>query len=432
MQLADGTTVYEGRLEIWFNDRWANVCGNGWDIQDADVVCKELGYDGAAEAFDNSDIFGEGTGSIILENVECLGTESSLTQCLNQGWGVHNCTHSRDAGVRCIEPSQLRRNVSAESLPSGTTRLVNGATNKEGRLEVYYSSSWGTVCDDSWTAANSDVACRQLGFAGSSAFYSNAHFGQGSGNIWLDNVGCTGSENSISECSHNGWGVHNCNHGEDIGILCYGNSVTMRLVNGATNGEGRLEVYYSSAWGTVCDDGWTAANSDVACRQLGFAGSSAFYGNAHFGQGSGNIWLDNVGCTGSENTISECSHNGWGVHNCNHGEDIGIVCYGAIRLVNGATNKEGRLEVYYSSAWGTVCDDSWTAVNSDVACRQLGFAGSSAFYGSAHFGQGSGNIWLDNVGCTGSENTISECSHNGWGVHNCNHGEDIGIVCYGK
>ncbi|XP_033115822.1 neurotrypsin-like [Anneissia japonica] len=298
------------------------------------------------------------------------------------------------------------------------------------KRQVYYSSTWGTVCDDGWTDANTDVACRQLGFAGSSAYYGSAHFGQGSGNIWLDNVGCTGSENTISECSHNGWGVHNCNHGEDIGIVCYGNSVATRLVNGATNKEGRLEVYYSSTWGTVCDDGWTAANSDVACRQLGFVGSSASYGSAHFGQGSGNIWLDNVGCTGSENTISECSHNGWGVHNCNHGEDIGNSV--TMRLVNGATNREGRLEVYYSSTWGTVCDDGWTDANTDVACRQLGFAGSSAYYGNAHFGQGSGNIWLDNVGCTGSENTISECSHNGWGAHNCDHGEDIGIVCYGK
>ena len=53
---------------------------------------------------------------------------------------------------------------------SGDLRLVRyGFTRRSytsGRLEVYYSGRWGTVCDDFWTRTNSDVACRQLGFAG--------------------------------------------------------------------------------------------------------------------------------------------------------------------------------------------------------------------------------------------------------------------------
>lgn len=50
------------------------------------------------------------------------------------------------------------------------------------------------------------------------------------------------------------------------------------------------------------------------------------YGNAKYGEGSGPIWLDNVNCSGSETSITECIHNGWGSHNCHHNEDVSIKC----------------------------------------------------------------------------------------------------------
>ena len=46
---------------------------------------------------------------------------------------------------------------------------------------------------------------------------------------------------------------------------------------------------------------------------------------------------------------------------------------GALRLTSGKGSHEGRLEVYYSGQWGTICDDGWTELNTQVACRQLGF-----------------------------------------------------------
>ena len=60
-----------------------------------------------------------------------------------------------------------------------------------------------------------------LGIPGlSEAVVSSSLFGQGSGNIWMDNVNCDGDESSPQVCSRNEWGVHNCGHGEDAGVKC--------------------------------------------------------------------------------------------------------------------------------------------------------------------------------------------------------------------
>ena len=84
--------------------------------------------------------------------------------------------------------------------------------------EMRYNGEWGTICDDDWSNRNAKVACRQLGYK--YAERSSRDFGAGNGTTWLDNVGCTGNESSLLDCNHGGLGVHNCDHAEDIGIIC--------------------------------------------------------------------------------------------------------------------------------------------------------------------------------------------------------------------
>ena len=89
-----------------------------------------------------------------------------------------------------------------------------------GRVEVLYNGTWGTICDDPWNLQDADVVCRQLGYDRALSAPRDAAFGQGTGQIWLDDVQCVGDETSISQCNHGGWGVHNCGHHEDAGAVC--------------------------------------------------------------------------------------------------------------------------------------------------------------------------------------------------------------------
>jgi len=78
---------------------------------------------------------------------------------------------------------------------------------------------WGTVCDDEWDTNDAEVVCRMLGYTGVQK-YSTSDFNSTKGIIWLKDLSCTGTEMSIVNCGHGGWGWANCGHSEDVGVTC--------------------------------------------------------------------------------------------------------------------------------------------------------------------------------------------------------------------
>ena len=77
------------------------------------------------------------------------------------------------------------------------------------------------MCDDLWDDNDATVICKQLGYSRGSARVS-AYFGEGNGLILLDNVNCNGRESNIFDCSYSNFGEHDCEHHEDAGVVCFG------------------------------------------------------------------------------------------------------------------------------------------------------------------------------------------------------------------
>ena len=95
-----GTTPNQGRVEVLYNGTWSTICDDYWDLRDAHVACRMLGYPGAQSALTGG-FFGPGEAGILLDDVECIGNETSLEDCRHPGFYEHNCDHYEDAAVVC-------------------------------------------------------------------------------------------------------------------------------------------------------------------------------------------------------------------------------------------------------------------------------------------------------------------------------------------
>ena len=198
---------------------------------------------------------------------------------------------------------------------------------------------------------------------------------------------------------------------------------------------GRVEICINNTWGTVCQDHWSINNSAVVCRQLGHTFEGAIsIAPTSVPDGTGPIWLDNVACRGDETRLTDCPANPLGTHNCTHFNDVGVQCppctQGDSRLIGG-NKTSGRVEVCRNNIWGTVCTNSWDDTDATVACRELGFSttGARALGISGGFGE----IWLDNVQCSGDESRLMNCTASSLSTQaSCNLTQVAGISCTRK
>ncbi|XP_071111387.1 uncharacterized protein [Haliotis cracherodii] len=361
--------------------------------------------------------FGFGSGTIWLDNLDCNGTESSLSDCPHNGWGSHNCDHLEDVGIICDE------NEVTIKLTSDYNR---------GLLQVYHSGTWGMVCDDNFGQVEASVVCRRLGYQAGKVFHANRTLP-----ILLDYVQCTMLNTDLMDCKHSQWGSDNCSSSEAVGVQCFSftlESTAARLVSTTnTPGEGVLELYYEGQWGRVCSTGFGVEEATVACRMLGHKtiGASSTH---HTKTSTPPVILDKVQCLGTELSFNECLHYPWYDVDCSTSTVAGIRCpseYSQIRL-NSAIPGRGRVEVQHNNVWGTVCSgSSFSTQEAQVVCKMVNLPWTSANVTNS-YGPGEGPVWLSNVDCTGRETSLDECSHSGWGIAiNCSHSSDVGVVCSG-
>ncbi|WAQ99250.1 NETR-like protein, partial [Mya arenaria] len=404
VRLVGGTDYTNGRVEVYdtFNQTWENVCYDHFSYNDAKVICRQLEfYTGAFR-------------------MNCHGYEDDLSQCAID-WNNGHCSYDAEVDCRAAQ-----------------VRLVDGDHYHSGRVEVYYQSQWGTVCRQNFDHNDLMVVCRTLGYYRG---YGRGKIYEGvpatGGNVVIEDLQCFGGESNVKHCKSKVWLSNTCDHSQDV-------NGDIRLVDGGYGSvSGRLEVFYSGQWGTVCSRGFDIRDAQTVCYILGYYGlrvlsthrSTTYYRSYYIeGRGYGAIMIEDLQCRGREWSLAQCDSGPWLSNNyCSHYDDVGVDCSG-IRLVNGPNYYSGRVEIYHNGRWGTVCDDRFDHRDVMVICRMLGYYQGEQYgrpYGNARFGSGSGTIWLDELGCNGYESDVRDCYHQGWGLHDCSRSEDAGVDCYG-
>nr|XP_021515866.1 putative DMBT1-like protein [Meriones unguiculatus] len=472
VRLAGNHGSCAGRVELFYQGVWGTVCDDLWDLPEANIICRQLGCGWAVSALSEA-YFGEGSGKILLDNVHCKGHEEHLEECSHIGWFSHNCDHSEDASVICSDAEYV-----ATTLSDPLVAAMEGTMGPEkSRCGGVLTKAPGKIKNPPMNEMHDNITCVweikagasdhvRLAFPSLDLDCSNEYFeildGPPSSTKSLGKP-CSGFHITFASHSNSMTLVYfrsENNIGKNFMAYYYFEAKEMtsktpylitiptatskmvterprdwpelRLVGGSSRCAGRVEILYRGVWGTVCDDLWDLNEAEVVCRQLGCGQGVSALGKAYFGPGSGDIFLDNLQCAGVERFLGQCAHSGWSDHNCGHHEDAGVVCSGnwpELRLVGGPSRCSGRVEILYQGVWGTVCDDLWGSNEAEVVCRQLECGQAVSSLGEAYFGPGSGDIFLDNLQCSGMEHYLGQCPHSGWSEHNCGHHEDAGVIC---
>ncbi|CAM4727437.1 unnamed protein product [Leuciscus chuanchicus] len=407
----------EGRIEVFYKDEWGTICDDDFSLANAHVLCRQLGFV-SATGWAHSAKYGKGTGRIWLDNVQCSGSERSVSVCKSRGWGNSDCTHDEDAGVICKDerlPGYMDSNVIEVQVDENKVEEVRlrpvftMATKRmpvtEGVVEVKNKDGWAQICDNGWTPKNSRVVCGMMGFPHekkvNKSFYK-LYAERQKNRFLVHSVACLGTEVHLAACPlefNNGNATESCPGGMPAVVSCvpgplYAQSTamrkklkmqsTIRLKGGAKHGEGRVEVLKGSEWGTVCDDRWNLVSASVVCRELGFGSAKEALTGARMGQGLGPIHMNEVQCTGHERSLWSCRYKNITAEDCKHTEDASVRCNvpymgyeKTVRILGGRSRYEGRVEVLYTEAngtlrWGLICGEGWGTKEAMVVCRQLG------------------------------------------------------------
>ncbi|KAL5509606.1 hypothetical protein EMCRGX_G005000 [Ephydatia muelleri] len=335
VRLASGPTPAEGRMELYYNGSYGSICQIGWNLVDATVVCKSLGYaaalvamGGAATVLEQEASMDGGVTLSVMSSGKCIcrtGSPSSPHLIPHLIPTPHPTPHPHTSSPHLIPhliptlhphtsfphliptphphtssphliptphphtssphliptphphtssphliPTPHPHTSSPHLIPTphphtSSPHLIPTPHphTSSPHLTPHTSSPHLIPTPHPHTSSphllptpsphlistqDAQVICCQLGFSGTSVAFSNAYFGAGSSNqpIWLDGVNCLGTETNVGQCLSGGWGIHNCVHMEDAGVRCSGRQF-IRLASGPTPAEGRVELYYNGS-----------------------------------------------------------------------------------------------------------------------------------------------------------------------------------------
>ncbi|KAI4576281.1 hypothetical protein MJT46_002116 [Ovis ammon polii x Ovis aries] len=453
LRLKDGAHRCEGRVEAKYKGEWGTVYSEYWLIAGVEEVCRQLECGVAIDAPRGS-YFGPRLGPIWFLYISCESREdeSTLTlyECVHVHFKNYNDTfsHDQDIGAVC----------------SGSVRLFGGDRPCSGHVEVHSGKEWIPVSDGNFTLPTAQVICAELGCGKAVSVLKHMPFRESDGQVWAEEFRCEGEEPELWVCPRVPCPGGMCHHSGAVQVACSAYSELRLMTNGSSQCEGQVEMNISGRWRALCASHWTLANANVVCRQLGCGVAISTPRGPHLVGRDDQISAVRFHCLGTESFLWSCPVTALGGSDCSHGNMASVTCSGnqtqvlpqcsdslpeptgsaasgesapycsdgrRLRLVDGGGHCAGRVEILDQDSWGTICDDSWDLDDARVVCRQLGCGEALNATRSAHFGAGSGPIWLDDLNCTGKESHVWKCPSRGWGRHDCRHKQDAGVICSG-
>ncbi|RDD45646.1 Deleted in malignant brain tumors 1 protein [Trichoplax sp. H2] len=322
-----------GRIRVYLQGDWYNICNENFTMSEANVVCQQLGY---GKSNSSSNEYGAGLTGKVIRNLRCSGNELSIARCQ---YTLHNMTEVD----LCNKRNVLGINCATGPAFEGDLRLQDGRKITEGRIEIYHNNQWNTICGSATSGNIGKAACNQLQYSYVQTVY-NAYFGTGTASALILSSNCSVNATNTRNCTFRNVvsASSECNHGSDIGVICSSTSCepypcknngtciaggldyycrcpnrftgrncelvaegVLRLVNGTTN-SGNLEIYYNKEWKAVCDPGFMSQAAEVACKQLGFLGMKSYYCCSAFGISDNTFKLTDLNCNGDEARLIDC------------------------------------------------------------------------------------------------------------------------------
>uniref|UniRef100_A0A3B5Q675 SRCR domain-containing protein n=1 Tax=Xiphophorus maculatus TaxID=8083 RepID=A0A3B5Q675_XIPMA len=297
VRLVQGTNRCSGRLEVKTDQSWSSVCEKDFDLQDAEVVCREIGC--GPPSVHQGALYGEAEAPVGSREFLCEGSESALLKCSSR----------KSSGRNSCSPDNIR--------------LVGEASRCAGRLEMLHQEewrpSWSSVCEKDFDLHYAEVVCREIG-CGPPSVHQGALYGEAEAPVGSREFLCEGSESALLNCSsRKSSGRNSCSPGQAVGLTC-SDQDNIRLVGEASRCAGRLERKHLEKWRPVdvMNPYWDMNSVAAVCAKLDC-------GSAVSARKSGREFL----CEGSESALLNCSsRKSSGRNSCSPGQAVGLTCSG--------------------------------------------------------------------------------------------------------
>lgn len=450
MKCSDNITIslerYKCAGTVKYTDGY--FCGDTWDEDEANVLCKSLGCgtfkEIPKEYWEVPEEF-EGSKKMV---VNCSGIEGldNLWQCAPQPnqkcsipafvictdhkrlqikWKQSNVCQGKlqieeNSNWRDYKPEKITADAWCNQMycdkgisytaESGKLKcsenvsvslLSKGSTSKcYGEVHIKKNNAYYPVCGTVWSEKDAEVVCKELQCGKVISIKTPRGDNYPNNNGWImDNVDCSGSESSLWYCKAK---RNNIKCSSKAFVVC-ADSIAVRLEDGPGKCAGRVEINYEGQWQRATHQGWTLSNSAAVCHSLR-CGKHRSASTEIFSQGSVKFLDKDVKCDSDNSDISECIKGNTALSN----KPVMITCEGH-KMVFLEEQCSGQVGIDNGTGifWLSGYNKTWNKESADAVCRQM-HCGVSSSHGYISKNKGK-EVWIESYKCSSNAKSLFEC-----------------------